>query len=124
MSKKKILGGSIALSLAAAVAIAMLVAGSVIVTPTEADAGGCFPTGTQRAWGHGSSCAAALTSLSSQASALCSECPYDGSCGAGPAVTNQTSCYYAGGKWNIDADISNHCKINIQSCGGGPPGGP
>ncbi len=125
MSRKKILGGSIALTLAGVFAVALLVAGSVAVTPTVADAGGCFAQTPQRAWGHASTCAGALTSLNNQAAALCDNCPFDGSCGAGPSVTNQTSCYYAGGKWNIDADISNHCRINIQTCnGGGPPGGP
>ncbi len=123
MSKKRILGGSIVLTLAAAIAVAVLVAGSVAVTPTQAEAGPCFFTGTQQAWGHGSSCAAALTDLQNQAYALCDDCPYVGSCGAGPAVTNKTSCYFAAGKWTIDADISNYCTVNIQQCID-LPGGP
>jgi hypothetical protein len=121
VSKKKILTGSLVLAVASAVAIALLVVGSIAVTPTPAEAGACIAV-SQRAWGHGSNCAAALADLNIQAAGLCDYCPFDGSCGAGPSVTNQTSCYYASGKWVIDADINNHCNVHVAGCIDIPPG--
>ena len=122
MTKKRILGGSVALAIAIAGLVAVLVAGSVAVTPTVAEAFGsgtmCMPV-SERAWGKGSSCAAALASLNSQAAGLCdTDCMFLDSCGAGPSVTNQTSCYFANGKWVIDADINNNCTVFVpfQQC--------
>jgi hypothetical protein len=123
MNKKRIIGSSLTLFIAAVAVMALVAVGSVTVTPTAVEAGVCFGPISFAATGQGSSCAAAQSSLFNQAAAICdSNCAYAGSCGSGPAVSNEGTCYLASnGKWTIAATISNSCTIDVSGCIGPLP---